>query len=91
MSPKVDYDILFRSDSVILAFDPLAMVADSAAHPYGRMLYFHIAREDGLVLSSQTIRIPNGARYYYFRRDMKKGTSEYGSKAPIAKCGLRDS
>lgn len=68
----VEYEVYFRSDSVILAFDSRAMVADSMAHPYGRMLYFHLAKEDGLVLSSQAVRIPNSAQYYYFRRRLKQ-------------------
>ncbi|MEM9987277.1 MAG: S8 family serine peptidase, partial [Bacteroidota bacterium] len=60
------YKVGFKGDSVILAFDTLRLAADSAHFPYGRMLYFHLEDPTGQLISTQTVRIPNGAHYYYF-------------------------
>ncbi len=57
-----------QADSVILAIDTTQTFADSARFPHGRVLYFHLENEQGQLETSQSVRLPNDARYYYFRR-----------------------
>ncbi|GAB4414863.1 MAG: S8 family serine peptidase [Bacteroidia bacterium] len=60
--------VSYPGDSVVLAFDPIAMRQDSAAHPFGKILYYHLEMPGGGLAAYQQIRIPTDARYYYFRR-----------------------
>jgi serine protease AprX len=61
------FDARSRGDSIILAFNPYLM-RDSAGLPHGRMLYYHLENPEGLLETSQQVRIPHRARFYYFRR-----------------------
>lgn len=61
------FDAQASRDTILLALNPYLM-RDSAAFPYGRMLYFHLENPHGLLEASQQVRIPNDARFYFFRR-----------------------
>jgi hypothetical protein len=61
------FDARARGDSIILALNPYLM-RDSTGFPYGRMLYYHLETPQGLLETSQTVRIRNRARFYFFQR-----------------------
>jgi len=62
------FGIAFQGDSVLLQFPDSVMTTDSTAYPYGRLLSCHLENPAGQLEAAFTVRIPNRARYYFFRR-----------------------
>ncbi|WNJ17394.1 S8 family serine peptidase [Pontibacter sp. G13] len=61
------FETILQGDSVILKFNPEVM-DDSTSFPNGRVLYFHIAKPDGVLEAAYQVPIANRSRYYFFRR-----------------------
>lgn len=62
------FEVIHRSDSVILKLDTAYMNRDSLNFPNGRVLYYHLENEAGYLGAYYTIRLKNNSRYYFFRR-----------------------
>ncbi len=62
------FEVIHQGDSIILAFDPAFMAADSALHPDGRVLYYHFETPNLYLNTAHFTPLPNLTRYYYFRR-----------------------
>ncbi|MDX2245670.1 MAG: S8 family serine peptidase [Bacteroidia bacterium] len=62
------FEVIHRSDSVILKMDMAYMYRDSTNFPNGRVLYYHLENEEGYLGAYFTIRLKNNTRYYFFRR-----------------------
>ncbi len=67
------FQVGFKGDSVIIAFDTTYMRTDSLLFPNGRVLYFHKEHPDGYLTGSYFAQIPNHNRYYFFRRKEEPG------------------
>lgn len=67
--PRADsrFKVYFVGDTVFVAFDS-ATVADSAGHPFGRMLHYHLQSSDSTLSAAYAVPIEHGTRIYYFKR-----------------------
>lgn len=68
VDPEPTFEVTHVGDSIILSFDPAFMAADSAAHPDGRVLYYHFETPNLYLNSAHFTVLPNLTRYYFFRR-----------------------
>ena len=62
------FEVVHQGDSIILAFDPAFMAADSALYPDGRVLYYHFETPNGYLNSYHFTLLPNRTRYHFFLR-----------------------
>jgi serine protease AprX len=67
-NPAPTFEVVHQGDSIILSFDPAFMAADSAAHPDGRVLYYHFETPNRYLNTAHFTLLPNLTRYYFFRR-----------------------
>ncbi|MDP5172117.1 MAG: S8 family serine peptidase [Bacteroidia bacterium] len=68
-----NFRVFFVGDTVFVRFDS-ALVADSAAFPYGRILHYHLQSADSTLAANYEVRIPNSTNAYYFiRRRLSRG------------------
>lgn len=63
------FSVIHKSDSVFVAFSPEIM-NDSLDFPNGRMLYAHLAGEDGKLQASFQQAMDNSTKYFYFLREL---------------------
>ncbi len=75
-APLVDsstFRVFFVGDTVFVRLDS-AIVADSAGHDQGRVLYYHLLSADNTLAAAYQVRIPSGLNGYYFlRRRQSRG------------------
>lgn len=62
------FEVIHRSDSIIMKLDTAYMYRDSLNFPNGRVLYVHLENKEGYLSSYFPVRLPNNTKYYFFRR-----------------------